>query len=192
MTLQLSFDFRFAWADAKLSFPFVQRGITPEAVSTFLLPRLIGTAKASSVLLTGDTLSPKSPYVESLYHQILPTREAVVPAALDFAHKLASMTSATSVALTKALLWHGKDTVEEHHLLDSRAIYHQAKGADAAEGVAAFKERRLPKFRSTVTKDLPSWVPWVSSSFTILASKSIIIPRSGTSIASCRADLSFE
>ncbi|PPQ89326.1 hypothetical protein CVT25_003163 [Psilocybe cyanescens] len=87
--LQLPFDFRFVWKDAKLVFPFVRRGIVPEATSTYLLPLLIGHARAAALLLTARVASPRSsPALAALYHDVLPTRDAVYPAARAFALEL--------------------------------------------------------------------------------------------------------
>ncbi|PAV16294.1 peroxisomal enoyl- -hydratase [Pyrrhoderma noxium] len=160
MTMQLSFDFRFVWGGAKLTFPFILRGICPEALSSYLLPRLIGYSRANALFLSGDVFYPSSPIISDLFFQILENREDVLPAALKFAHRLASTTSATSVAITKALIWHGKDTVEEQHLLESRAIKYTTGSKDAEEGAVSFLEKRKPDFKATLSSDLPSWVPW--------------------------------
>ncbi|KIM39890.1 hypothetical protein M413DRAFT_446809 [Hebeloma cylindrosporum] len=158
--MQLPFDFRFAWSGAKLTFPFVRRGIVPEATSTFLLPRLIGSSRANSLLLTGATVSPESPHISALYHEILPTREAVYPAAKAFAQELAANTSQVSIAYSKGLIQHPGDSVEVNHLFDSRAMRLLGGSADGAEGVLSFKERRLPKFTGTLSKDSSPWYPW--------------------------------
>ncbi|PPQ95223.1 hypothetical protein CVT26_014914 [Gymnopilus dilepis] len=158
--LQLPFDFRFVWSGAKLTFPFVRRGINPEATSSYLLPRLIGHSRATSLLLTGATVTPDSPYIQSLYHQILPTREEVYPAALAFAIELAENTSQVAIAYSKGLLQHPGDSVEENHLLDSRAIKLLGSSVDGEEGARAFKERRLPKFTGTLSKNSSPWYPW--------------------------------
>ncbi|KAF9461900.1 peroxisomal enoyl-CoA-hydratase [Collybia nuda] len=157
---QLPFDFRFVWADAKLTFPFVRRGIPAEATSTYLLPRLLGHSRASSLLLSGSTLPPTSPLLTGLYHTILPTRDAVLPAARAFAEELAARTSMPAVAYTKALLQHPGDSIEENHMLDSGAIRKLGKAGDAEEGVRAFRERREPKFGNTLGGQREEWVPW--------------------------------
>ncbi|KAJ7364204.1 peroxisomal enoyl-CoA-hydratase, partial [Mycena albidolilacea] len=155
--MQLPFDFRFVWAGAKLTFPFVRRGIVPEG--TYLLPRLVGHSRANSLLLTGATFTPDSPFMQGLYHQILPTREEVFPAALAFAKELAATTSQVSVAVAKGLLQNPGDTIEENHLHDSRGVRELAV-TDGEEGIRSFREKRAPKFTGTLSKDLGSWFPW--------------------------------
>ncbi|TBU33373.1 peroxisomal enoyl-CoA-hydratase [Dichomitus squalens] len=158
--LQLPCDIRFVWGGAKLAFPFVRRGIAPEAASSYLLPRLIGNSRALSLFLTGATVSPDSPLLAGLYHSVLPTREEVFPAALTLAKDLAVNTSQTAVAVTKGLVWRGPDNIEETHLLDSRAIRVLGAAGDAAEGARAFKERRLPKMTDKLSDHLTPWMPW--------------------------------
>ncbi|KAL1753068.1 ClpP/crotonase-like domain-containing protein [Schizophyllum commune] len=158
--LQLPFDIRFAWKDAKIIFPFVRRGIVPEATSSYLLPRLIGQSRATAVLLTGDILSPTSRHLDGLYHTVLPTRAEVLPAALAFAKELAQNTSQVSVAYAKGLIQHPGADQEENHLHDSYAMAAFSKARDAREGTKAFFERRAPKFEDTLSDNLPSYYPW--------------------------------
>ncbi|KAF8078627.1 peroxisomal enoyl-CoA-hydratase [Lyophyllum atratum] len=157
---QLPFDFRFVWGGAKLTFPFVRRGISAEATSTYLLPRLLGHSRASSLLLTGATVTPDSPFIRDLYHQILATREEVFPVAKSFAEELAANTSQPSIAYTKALIQHPGDSIEENHLLDSRVMRALGRSNDAVEGVKSFKERRVPKFVDTLSSNSDSWFTW--------------------------------
>lgn len=132
------------------------------ATSSYLLPRLLGHSKANSLLLSGATVSPDSKYISDLYYGIIPTREAVYPTAKAFAEDLAANTSQVAVAYTKGLLQHPGDSIEENHLLDSRAIKLLGSSADGHEGIQSFKERRLPKFTGTLSKDSSPWFPWVS------------------------------
>ncbi|KAL9714030.1 hypothetical protein Ac2012v2_002337 [Leucoagaricus gongylophorus] len=141
--LQLPFDLRFAWAGAKLTFPFVKRGIVPEATSTYLLPRLLGHSRANFLFLTGETITPESPHIRDLYHQILPTRDAVYPAAKALADELAA-----------------RESIEENHLLDSRVMKITAASKDGEEGVRSFLEKRTPKFVGVLSRDLTDWFPW--------------------------------
>ena len=124
-----------------------------------MLPRLLGHSRASSLLLTGATVSPDSPYIRDLYHQIIPERESVFPTAKAFAEDLAANTSQASVAYTKALLQHPGKSIEENHLLDSKGVKLLGITNDAREGVNSFKEKRSPKFTDRLS-DFP-WSPWV-------------------------------
>ncbi|KAF9004019.1 peroxisomal enoyl-CoA-hydratase [Cyathus striatus] len=144
--MQLPFDFRFVWAEPNLP---------SRSTSTYLLPRLLGHSRANSLLLTGAVVTPDSPYIKDLYHKILPTREEVYPTARAFAEELAANTSQVSVAYTKGLLQHPGNSAEENHLLDSRAMKLLGSSKDGAEGIASFKERRLPKFTIPCPRILP-------------------------------------
>lgn len=95
------------------------------------------------------------------------------PAALNFARELAANTSQIAVAYAKGLLQHPGDTIEENHLLDSRAIKLLAPGKDAAEGALSFKERRKPKFLDTLSKNSSPWYPWVRLYFVVNLSRDI-------------------
>jgi enoyl-CoA hydratase/carnithine racemase len=117
------------------------------------------------LLLSGITIPPSSPYIQNLYHEILPTREQVLPAAKAFAQELAANSSMTAVAYTKALLQHPGDSPEENHLLDSRAIKLLAMSRDAKEGVESFIQRRSPKFVDTLGENLTAWYPWACITF---------------------------
>ncbi|KAK0223403.1 ClpP/crotonase-like domain-containing protein [Armillaria fumosa] len=158
--LQLPFDFRFVWSGAKITLPFIRRGVTPESLSSLLLPRLIGLARAKALLLTGATVQPNSPHIQGLYHDVLSTREEVFPASLSFAKELAANTSQVSIAYAKGLLHHPGDTVEETFLLESRALAEASKSGDAEELTRAFFERRRPNLKDTVSKNMPDWYPW--------------------------------
>jgi len=158
--LQLPCDFRFVWSGAKLAFPFVRRGIAAEAVSSYLLPRLLGYSRAVALLLAGGTYKSDSPLLQGLYYATFAKREDVFPAALAFAHELGANTSQTGVAWTKALLWRGADSIEGQHILDSRGIADLGSRGDAAEGARAFMERRPVQFKDVLSKDLSDFVPW--------------------------------
>ena len=134
------------------------------AISTLLLPRLIGHSRATQLLLAGQVLSPDHPSLAPLYYSILPKRGDVFPAALSLAKELAQNTSMLSIAMTKSLLWRGSGngSPEEQHLLESRTIRSLGQGKDAAEGVKSFMQKRQPNFTGTLGEDLPDWVPWVS------------------------------
>ncbi|KAJ4477370.1 peroxisomal enoyl-CoA-hydratase [Lentinula aciculospora] len=158
--LQFPFDFRFIWSGSKLTIPFVRLGIAPESTSTYLLSRLIGESRAAAVLFSGAVMQPDSPFLSSLYYEVLPQRTDVLPSAIVLAKTISVNFSQTSIAYSKGLLHHAGTSIEENHLLDSRVIKLLGTSRDAAEGAKAFMQRRKPKFSDTLTRSLSPWYPW--------------------------------
>ncbi|KAJ3216325.1 hypothetical protein HDU67_009676 [Dinochytrium kinnereticum] len=155
ITMTLGMDIRMAYAGAKIGFVFVRRGICPEACSSYFLPRLIGHSRAMELFLTGRIIPASHPSLSLLFSNVLEKREDVLPSALALAKEIASNTSVISAAVSKALVWHGTESAEEQHLLDSKAMFALGNASDAREGVMAFMEKRKPKFPGVVSKDLP-------------------------------------
>ena len=155
ITLPVSWDIRFAAADAKYGFVFTRRGLVPEAGATWMLPRLVGVSRAMELLLSGRIFSGTEGARMGLFSRALPA-EDVLPAAQEFARDLAANTSAVSVAATKALVYHGLgQDREESHVIEHQVFRWMGNQADAAEGVTAFLEKRSPQWPMSKVKDYP-------------------------------------
>jgi enoyl-CoA hydratase/carnithine racemase len=155
ITLPLSWDIRFAAADAKYGFVFTRRGLVPEAGSTWMLPRLVGVSQAMELLLSGRIFSGTEGARMGLFSRALPAEE-VLPAAQEFARDLAVSTSAVSVAATKALVYGGLgQDREESHSVERQVFRWMGNSPDAAEGVTAFLEKRAPQWPLSKVKDYP-------------------------------------
>jgi enoyl-CoA hydratase/carnithine racemase len=161
LTMTLPMDIRIAAADAKVGFVFVRRGIVPEACSSWFLPRVVGIAKATELVYTGRVFQAAEEAESGLFNYVLPTAQ-VLPRAMQIAREIADNTSATSVALSKALLWHGLADPDPQtaHLRDSRCMHWAGTQKDAYEGVTAFAEKRAPVFTLSATSDMPDFYPW--------------------------------
>jgi enoyl-CoA hydratase/carnithine racemase len=155
ITLPVSWDIRFAAADAKYGFVFTRRGIVPEAGSTWMLPRLVGVSRAMELLLSGRIFSGAEGAEMGLFSRALPAEE-VLAAAQEFARDLAAGTSAVSVAATKALVYNGLgQDREESHAIEHQVFRWTGNQADAREGVTAFLEKRTPQWPLSKVKDYP-------------------------------------
>jgi enoyl-CoA hydratase/carnithine racemase len=125
------------------------------------LPRIVGISKAAELVLTGRVFRAEEEAAMGLFNYVLP-REDVLPKAMAIAQEIVEQTSAVSVALSKALLWHGlaeKDP-QSMHLVDSKCFYWCGRERDAQEGIRSFLEKRAPNFTMNPTDDMPDFYPW--------------------------------
>ena len=148
-TIPLAADVRFAAADARFAFPFTRLGVCPEGASTYLLPRLVGPGVAADWLLSGRLVDAQEALAAGLVSRLLPRGE-ILDAAQAWAAEIAQHTSPAAVAVTRSLLA-GATTPEQARAAEGTAIANLARGADCAEGVGAFLERRLPRFATRST-----------------------------------------
>ena len=144
-TISLAADLRFVADTARFGFPFTRLGVCPEGASTYYLPRLVGQGRANDWLLSGRLIGAEEAGRAGLANRVLPAEE-VLPAALAYARELAANTSPSAVSVTRALLAAAPATPVEASDAESREIIGLAYGADCEEGVAAFLERRPPRF----------------------------------------------
>jgi enoyl-CoA hydratase/carnithine racemase len=164
ITMTLPMDVRLASDRARVGFVFTRRGVVPEACSSWFLPRVVGISTALEWMLSGRVFPAEEAVAAGLVREAVP-HEALLPAARRLASGIAESTSAVSVALTRRMLWRmlGADHPMEAHRVDSRAMAEMGRSGDAHEGVAAFLEKRPPRFRMTVSTDqpeiFPAWVP---------------------------------
>jgi enoyl-CoA hydratase/carnithine racemase len=162
VTMQLPMDIRLASTDAKFGFVFARRGITPEACSSWFLPRLVGMQTALEWCFTGRVFSAQEAKERGLVRS-LHAPEDLLPAARALAREIADNTAPVSVALSRQLLWRmaGADHPMEAHKADSRAIQSRGAAGDAKEGVSSFLEKRAPVYPDKVSADLPDiWPAW--------------------------------
>ncbi len=161
ITMTLPMDMRIVAESAKIGFVFARRGVVLEACSSWFLPRIVGIGKATELAYTGRVFRATEEADSGLFNHVL-SKEEVLPKALEIAAEIANNTSAVSVALNKALLWHGLEEKDPQsaHLLDSRCFYWVGTQADAKEGVQSFLEKRKPNFTMQPSKDMPDFYPW--------------------------------
>jgi enoyl-CoA hydratase/carnithine racemase len=161
LTMTLPMDIRIASEDAKCGFVFARRGIVPEACSSWFLPRIVGISKAAELCYTGRVFRARDEASSGLFTYVLPAAE-VFARAMEIAREIADNTSAVSVALSKALLYHGLADPDPQttHLIDSKCIHWAGRHPDAYEGVSSFLEKRPARFSMSAWKDLPEFYPW--------------------------------
>src|SRR6266705_1849939 len=87
-TLPMQWDIRIAAESARIGFVFVRRGVVPEALSTWTLPRLVGMSRAAELLLTGRMLSAREALEFGLVSRVVPDPE-LLPTARAMAAEIA-------------------------------------------------------------------------------------------------------
>jgi enoyl-CoA hydratase/carnithine racemase len=158
-TMTCAMDIRLASEKAKVGFVFNKIGITPEACSSWFLPRLVGLQTALEWCYTAEILTPetllKERYIKAIYPPEILLDEAYALASRMVNHCQVSM------ALTRQMLY--RNSAQDHprkaHDVDSLAIFYASLGS-GKEGVKSFLEKRKPEFNQKASTEMPSFYPW--------------------------------
>jgi enoyl-CoA hydratase/carnithine racemase len=159
-TMLLPMDARIASSEARFGFVFSQRGIVPEAASSYFLPRIVGIAQALEWCYVGRVFGADEALAGRLVSRVVAPDE-LMAAARALAHSYIDTTAPVSVALIRQMMWRmlGASHPMEAHRIDSKAMFHRGRAADVREGIASFVEKRPARFTDTVSRDLPQ-LPW--------------------------------
>jgi 2-(1,2-epoxy-1,2-dihydrophenyl)acetyl-CoA isomerase len=143
--LVLAADFVVAAEGSRLIEVFARRGLVPDGGGAYLLPRAVGVHVAKRLLLLGDDLSAADALALGLLHEVVPVDE--LRAATDKLVGRLAVAPTRSLALTKWLVNRSLDSTREQAFADEAMAQDQnMTTADAQEGLAAFGQRRDPKF----------------------------------------------
>jgi len=138
-------DLRIAAEDARFVLAFGRIGLVPDSGATWFLPRLVGQARAAELALVGDPITAQEALRIGLVSRVVPNDELLIEARA-LADKVA-VGAPMAVALTKGALDRGA-TIDLEAALEGEAKLQGITGASAdhAEGLAAFREKRAPRF----------------------------------------------
>lgn len=145
MDIAVGCDIRLMADGAKLAAAFVKRGIVPESGGTWILPRLLGWAKAAELIFTGRTLAARECLDLGLVNHVVPAAEVA-----GFARGIAAEIAANAplaVQSAKRMMRMGMDETFETHV---QHVYLQLlplfRTQDFREGMASFLEKRTATF----------------------------------------------
>jgi 2-(1,2-epoxy-1,2-dihydrophenyl)acetyl-CoA isomerase len=143
----LSADFRVASSQSRFSANFTAIGLHPGFGLTWSLPQVVGRQAAADLMLTGRRCGGDEAFAMGLCDRLAPDGE-VRAAAIEFA---ASMAAAAPLAVREVKISLGRTRSEEFARATAAEFAAQTRlfgTEDFAEGVAASRERREPRFRA--------------------------------------------
>ena len=139
-------DLRFAAAGAKLTTAFARRGLVAEHGLGWMLPRLVGPARALDLLLSGRVVLGAEAAELGLVNRAVED-DRMLEETLDYARMLARESSPASMARMKGQVYADLERSLPESLADAnRLMVESFEGPDFGEGVRSFVERRAPNF----------------------------------------------
>jgi enoyl-CoA hydratase/carnithine racemase len=141
--LAMACDVRIASESASFGQPEISLGIIPGFGGTQRLPRLVGTSKALEMNLTGESVSADEAYELGLANRLVPDHE-LLDTALAWARKLAQQPPLAVRAIKRIS---GHSDLDAGVEAEKQAFAEIFGTADAREGIAAFVQKRTPRFR---------------------------------------------
>jgi 2-(1,2-epoxy-1,2-dihydrophenyl)acetyl-CoA isomerase len=143
--LALAADFTLAARDAVFWEPFVTRGFSPDSGATWLLPRLVGLARAKQMLLLGDKVIATDAADWGLIHDCVDDSE-LDDATEDLIARLAGGPT-VAIGLTKQAISYAQHaTLSQAMTQELFNLELAVRTTDFKEGLAAFRQRREPDF----------------------------------------------
>ena len=158
-TMTCAMDIRLASEYARIGFVFNKIGITPEACSSWFLPRIVGISQALEWTYTADILNAEEAREGRFVKAVYPADEL-----LEAAYKIAAkivVHSPVAIALSRQMMYRNSAQAHpvEAHKVDSLAIFY-ASQTSGKEGVSSFREKRKPMFTDKTSTDMPPFYPW--------------------------------
>ncbi len=158
-TMICAMDVRLASEKARIGFVFGKIGITPEACSSWFLPRIVGVSRALEMLYSAEIMTAEETREAGLVRSVH-APDDLLPAAYELARKFTANRSRVATALTRQLVY--RNMAADHplvaHQSDSLAIFYASR-EDGKEGVKSFLEKRDPEFTGKASQ-MPPFYPW--------------------------------
>ena len=146
MNLALGCDLVIATERSRFSEIFVKRGLTVDFGGTWLLPRLVGLARARELALTGRVFGAPEALAMGMISQVVPD-EDLGASVKDAAESLAAGAPLAQAIIKRALDRSSSMTFEQALSFEEQAQAVLLGSEDLAEGAAAFVQKRDPEFR---------------------------------------------
>ena len=158
-TMTCAMDIRLAAEHARIGFVFNKIGITPEACSSWFLPRIVGISQALEWVYSADVLKAEQALAGKFLKAVVPA-DQLLEEAYSIARRIAQH-SPVAIALTRQMMY--RNATQPHpieaHKIDSLAIFYTSLNS-GKEGVQSFLEKRPANFTQRTSTDMPPFYPW--------------------------------
>jgi enoyl-CoA hydratase/carnithine racemase len=158
-TMTCAMDIRLAAEHARIGFVFNKIGITPEACSSWFLPRIVGISQALEWVYSADVLKAEQALAGKFLKAVVPA-DQLLEEAYTIARRIAQH-SPVAIALTRQMMY--RNAAQPHpieaHKVDSLAIFYTSLNS-GKEGVQSFLEKRPANFSQSTSTDMPPFYPW--------------------------------
>ncbi len=144
--LAMACSIRIASDRARFGQPEINLGIIPGFGGTQRLPRIVGSAKALELMLTGDMLNGQAAFEIGLVNKVVPEAEVMKQAA-GMAKKIASKSGMAIERILRATREGLQGTLEQGLKLEADLFSQMCDSQDMREGLSSFLEKRQPKFQ---------------------------------------------
>ena len=143
--LALACDLVIAGESARFNQAFIKIGLSPDCGGTFILPRLVGWKRATELMMTGDVVNAARALEMGMINAVVPDEE-LLPSAMAMAARLAHAPTAAIGRVKELLEASATNDYGGQLELERKAQIQSGLTKDFGEGVAAFIEKRPPKF----------------------------------------------
>jgi 2-(1,2-epoxy-1,2-dihydrophenyl)acetyl-CoA isomerase len=144
--LALACDIVLAGESARFNQAFIKVGLTPDCGGTYILPRLVGFRRATELLMTGDVTEARRAAEIGMINAVVPDEE-LMTAAYRLAARLANAPTIAIGRIKELLAQSATNDLSDQLELERKMQLKSGQTEDFKEGVAAFIEKRPPKFK---------------------------------------------
>jgi 2-(1,2-epoxy-1,2-dihydrophenyl)acetyl-CoA isomerase len=140
-------DLLVAAESAKFIMAYTRRGLSPDATTTYFLPRRVGIGRALELAYTNRTLSAREAMEWGIVNRVVPDDD-LAREAHALAAELATGSTQAFVAAKRLMHAGWSESLESHIDNELRTVHERARSADVKEAIKAFNEKRTPVFKS--------------------------------------------
>lgn len=143
--LALACDFRIAAESAELGDVRVNRAMNSMSGASYWLPRMVGVARATEILLLGRRLTAGEAFALDMVNRVVPDEE-LLDAARDFCRRLLELPTLTLAADKRCIDFGLENTLDNSLDHEARQLVELFETEDWAEGIASFHQKRPPRY----------------------------------------------